>query len=278
MPLIHLDDPADPRLAPYQGVSDRALLERQGLFMVEGRLVVRRLLLESRLHAASVLVTPNALAALADIVPGRAPDLPVFVVPQRVMNAVSGFNMHRGCLATGIRAPGARVEDLLHHASSRARVLLLEQVSNPDNVGGIFRCAAALGGEAIVLGPGCGDPLYRKAIRTSIGCTLTVPFAATPSWPSSLEALRARGFTLVALTPAREAQDVRHAADGLRARRVALLLGAEGDGLSPETIAAADLRVRIAMAAGADSLNVSVAAGIALHALGTNVADDPPNR
>jgi tRNA G18 (ribose-2'-O)-methylase SpoU len=278
MPLIHIDDPADVRLVPYQGVSDSGLLERQGLFVVEGRLVVRRFLLESTFRAASVLVTPTALGALADIVPDRAPDLPVFVVPQAVMNAVSGFNMHRGCLATGIRAPGACVDDLLRDTSTRARVLLLDHVSNPDNIGGIFRCAAALGGEAIVLGPGCGDPLYRKAVRTSIGCTLTVPFAASASWTSTLAALRAAGFTLVALTPAGDAREIGAAAEDLRTRRIALLLGAEGDGLSPETIAAADLRVRIAMASGVDSLNVSVAAGIALHALGTIVADDPPNQ
>jgi tRNA G18 (ribose-2'-O)-methylase SpoU len=272
MPLIEIDDPADERLTPYRGVADRELLQRLGLFIVEGRLVVRRLLLESRFTAASVLVTGNALASLADVLPGRVPDLPVYIVPQSVMDTVSGFNMHRGCLATGIRAPGVTV-DALPVLRSPARLLVLEQVSNPDNIGGIFRCAAALGGDAIVLGRGCGDPLYRKAIRTSIGTTLTVPFVTGAGWPDIFGFLQARGFTSVALTTSPDAHDIGEAAPALGASNaVALLLGNEGHGLSVDGLAGADVHVRISMAPGVDSLNVTVAAGIALHALGTNVA------
>lgn len=267
MPIIPLDDPDDPRLAPYRGVSRPELLAPLGAFIAEGRFVVRRLLLESSFATSSVLVTTSGLEPLADLLRARAPDVPVYKVPHAVMNAVSGFNLHRGCLAAGVRPPARPLASVLETIAGAARMLVLEQVSNPDNVGGIFRCAAALGSDAVVLGPGCGDPLYRKAIRTSIGTTLTVPFVFTGSWPDALGELRTAGLTTVALTPARDAADIATVAADVREGGLALVLGAEGAGLSAAALAAADLRVRIPLAAGVDSLNVTVAAGIALHAL-----------
>jgi tRNA G18 (ribose-2'-O)-methylase SpoU len=147
-----------------------------------------------------------------------------------------------------------------------SRIVVLEGVSNIDNIGGIFRSVAALGGHAVVIGPGCGDPLYRKAIRTSIGATLRIPFASTTRWPQDLHALAAAGFTLAALTPEAGAERLEDVAADLRARpRVALIAGAEGDGLSAKALACADLRVRIPMAPGIDSINVATATALALY-------------
>jgi len=265
--VIRLDDPADPRLALYRGVSDAVLLEAHGLFVAEGRLVVRRLLAEAPLTPVSVLVTASALVTLEDVLASR-PDLPVYVAPQAVMNEIAGFNIHRGCLALGTRPSVVPAETMLDRLPEVTRVVALDAVSNADNVGGIFRSAAALGASAVLLGAGCSDPLYRKAIRTSMGASLVVPFAALRSWAAFGDALRARRFVIVALTPAGGALMMADAALSLaRERRVALLAGAEGEGLGAEALAMADVHVRIPMADGVDSLNVNVAVGIALHSL-----------
>jgi tRNA G18 (ribose-2'-O)-methylase SpoU len=151
-------------------------------------------------------------------------------------------------------------------AAAVSRAIVLEAVSNVDNIGGIFRCVAALGGHAVIVGPGCGDPLYRKAIRTSMGATLRVPFASASAWPDALHHLQASGFTLVGLTPERGAEPLEDVAADLRARaRVALIVGAEGAGLSAAALACTNLRVRIPMAPGSDSINVAIATAIALY-------------
>lgn len=266
MPIIRIDDPQDPRLEDYRIVSDAELLRARQRFIAEGRLVVRRLLTSSALSACSLLVTKPALDSLWDLVPGLDPGLPIYVISQVAMNATVGFNIHRGCLAAGQRPPVLGLE-MLGAIDSR-HVVVLEQVSNADNVGGIFRSAAALGGDAVVLGPHCCDPLYRKAIRTSIGATLEMPFVPGEPWPDALGVLRDRGFRVVACTPEQSASAIDEAAPELaRVPRVALLFGAEGDGLSAEALRAATDRVRIPMRAGVDSLNVTVAAGIAMHRL-----------
>jgi tRNA G18 (ribose-2'-O)-methylase SpoU len=266
MPFFSVDDPADPRLAPYRGVADPARLAADGLFVVEGRLVVRRMLAESRLQAQSVLVTEPARQALAGAFdPADGP--PVYVAPQAVVNGVAGFDMHRGCLALGVRPAAADWPALVDAFPPVARLVLLDAISNADNIGGIFRSAAALGAHAVLLGPGCGDPLYRKAIRTSIGATLVVPFATVTGWTAVADVLHARGFRLLALTPsagepiAEEAETIR------RQPRLAIFAGAEGDGLGSDALAAADRFLRIPMVPGVDSLNVTVAVGIALHRL-----------
>ena len=267
MPVIAIDTPRDPRIALYYGVSDPDLLRVHHAFVIEGRLVVRRFLQESRWPARSVLVTEPALASLRDVL-AINPELPVYVAPQPVLNAVAGFNIHRGCLALGERPAPRAWSAILDELPPVSRVVGLDAVSNGDNVGGIFRSAAALGGDAVLLGPGCSDPLYRKSIRTSIGATLVVPFAGVGEWAEVADALRARGFLVLALTPADDAEPIPRAADALAVKpRLALLAGAEGDGLSGQAVAAADLRIRIPMTGGADSLNVTVAIGIALDRL-----------
>jgi tRNA G18 (ribose-2'-O)-methylase SpoU len=292
VPLSEIESADDPRLAPYAHVADAGWLREHGLFVAEGRLVVRTLLTASAMGARSILVTRPALDGLADVLTADSP-LPILLVPQAVMNGIVGFNIHRGCLALGERPPERSLTELLGTAASAfadatadrrslgggwsakppyrastGRLVVLENVSNADNVGGIFRCAAAFGA-AVVLGPHCGDPLYRKAIRTSMGAALRVPFAAAAPWPASLDDLRAAGYVVVALTPSNDAEDLdRVASDLARRPKVALLAGAEGEGLTDAALASSDRRVRIGIDPAVDSLNVAVATGIALHLVG----------
>lgn len=267
---IDITSPEDPRIALYRGVSDPDLLTREGRFVAEGRLVVRRLLRSSRFEAESVLVTPAALADMADVLEAAAGHLPVYVAPRELLIHVAGFNIHRGCLALGRRPAPAEAASVLPPDDEPALVVVLEALANADNVGGIFRNAQAFGASAVLLDETTCDPLYRKAIRTSMGASLAVPFARVGEWPGGLEMLRQRGFTIVALTPRGEADiwDVVGARteDRVTPGRVAVLVGNEGSGLSEAADAMADLRVGIPMAPGADSLNAATAAGIALHA------------
>jgi tRNA G18 (ribose-2'-O)-methylase SpoU len=264
-------DTTDPRLALYRGVRDPELLRAHGAFVAEGRMVVRRLLTASRFRARSVLVTPAARAELGDILEALGPDVPVYVAGADLFSELTGFHVHRGCLAIGDRqGHDLAWRDGVRHART---VIVLERVGNPDNVGGVFRNAAALGADAVLLSPGCSDPLYRKAIRTSMAATLTVPFAAAEPWPEALDGLRAAGFSIVALTPSSDAPDLADPAALPRRTRVALLLGHEGDGLSRDALARADHRARIPMMSGADSLNVATAAAIALYKLAEREGD-----
>jgi len=257
---IPVADVNDPRLAPYRGVRDPGLLRDHGVFLAEGRLVVERLLGQSHYRARSVLVTPAAHASLAEAL-ARA-ECPVYLVESSVVHGLAGFNVHRGCLAIGERGSPREPAGLV---AASGPLVILEQVGNPDNVGGTFRNAAAFGASGVVLSPGCSDPLYRKSIRTSMGAALTVPFAVAEEWPGTLARLRDRGWTVVALTPAEDAEDIRAVAAQLQGSRVALLLGHEGQGLSPDTQALASVRARIPMTSGVDSLNVATAAAVALY-------------
>ena len=266
MPIEPVDDPQDPRLHDFRAVPDPILFRRRGLFVAESRFVVRELLVHPRLVTRSLLATPAALASLRDLLDeGTLHTLPVYVAPPPVLKQVTGFRVHRGCLAIGERPPPATDADLPALATARL-VVVLEQVGNPDNVGSIFRNAAAFGARCVLLSPGCCDPLYRKAIRTSIGATLRVPYGEIPDWPDGLDRLRAHGYTTVALAPDRGADDL-HALAAAPPWRTALVLGAEGAGLSDEAAARADRQVRIPIADGVDSLNVATAAGIALYVL-----------
>jgi len=256
----------DPRLADYRHVASPQHLQAAGLFVAEGRLVVRRLMALPRWETQSVLVTQPALDSLQDALGAAASQAPVYVVSQTLMNDVAGFNIHRGCLALARRPAAAGVDD--GALAQAARVLVLEGVNNPDNVGGLFRSAAAFGADLVLLGPSCGDPLYRKAVRTSMGATLVVPFAEAGPWPDVVARMRATGFHVLALTP--DASAVALADARPAGARVAVLLGAEGEGLTAAAMAAATARVRIPMAAGSvDSLNVATAGSIAMyHAFG----------
>ena len=267
--MIRIDDPADARLEDYRNVPDPELIERRGIFVAEGRLVVARLLEDSRFTARSVLVTDAAWRAMSDALnrgsrAGTAKDLPVYVVPQWIINAVTGFNIHRGCLAIGERSAVPPWQEV---AAQARRLVVIERVANADNVGAIFRHAAAFGVDGVLLEPGCTDPLYRKAIRTSMGAALLVPFARMEPWPSALGELREQGCSLVALTPtaARTLQDV--VTELPHDMPTAVVLGHEGDGLSPDAVAVCNLHARIPMAAGVDSLNVATACAIALYEL-----------
>ena len=267
---IPITDPADPRIADYTGIREAHLREQRltiadpaaPTFIAEGELVVRQLI-ESGLRVRSVLLTPQRLETVADALARLPADTPVYLADRSVMNTIAGFNIHRGILAAGERPASPSLDSLL--ASSRALVIL-EDLSNHDNIGGIFRATAALGGPGVpvLLSPRCCDPLYRKSIRVSMGTALRIPFARLEPWPDALARIRRAGFTLVALTPDPGAVSI----DQLPPiPRPALLLGAEGSGLTKEAVSAAGLRVRIPIDPQVDSLNVVVAAGIALQRL-----------
>ncbi|MGE0813556.1 MAG: TrmH family RNA methyltransferase [Vicinamibacterales bacterium] len=263
--MAPVDIPAgldDPRLEDYRHIGDPAWLLARGCFVAEGRLVVERLVADRRHPVRSLLLTEAAARALAHTVAQVAPETAVYVTPQAAMNAVVGFNIHRGCLALASRPPAAVLDSL--PLDTATAVVVAEGVNNPDNVGGLFRNAAALGAAALVLGPDCGDPFYRKAIRTSMAATLRLPWASAGAWPDALDALRRAGLAIVAATPGPGAVSLYDA--GLPAR-AAVLVGAEGPGLSPAAIAKADLCVRIPMHADMDSLNVATAAAVILAAL-----------
>lgn len=258
----HITSATEPDLAAYRDVGDHAALGRAGLFVAEGRLIVERLLEDGRFRIHSVLVTPTAAAALASTFEKR-PDVTVLTCEPDVLQAITGFDFHRGCLALARRhEPFIPLDEL----ALATRILALEGVGNPDNIGGLFRAAFALGFEAVVLDPATGDPLYRKAIRTSMGATLRVPYARATDWPATLEALQASGFVVIALTPHHDAVPL----DSVQfdeTARVVLLVGAEGPGLGSDAMRVADLKVRIPVDPRADSLNAAVAASIAMHRL-----------
>jgi tRNA G18 (ribose-2'-O)-methylase SpoU len=259
-----VDEPDDPRLALYRNLPDHRLLTDQGLFMAEGRLVVRRLIEGQRLAARSAMVTEAALVPLGDLLATRT-ELPVYLVPQAVMNGVTGFNLHRGCLALGERPRPCHWQEL---ATPARRVIALERVGNADNVGSVFRSAAAFGVDAVLLEQGCTDPLYRKAIRTSMGAALTMPFAAAEPWPDVLRVLAGNGWVTLAMTPSARAQPLASIVPAIADRPVVLVMGHEGDGVSSEALDACTHHARIPMTGGIDSINVAVATAIALYELG----------
>jgi tRNA G18 (ribose-2'-O)-methylase SpoU len=261
-----IETASDPRLADYRDIGDAELRRRHGLFIAESRSVVRRLLEAGRFPVRSILLTATALDGLRDALLARTPRGPLYVAPHEVIRAVTGFDFHRGCLAIGERGAPLVLESVLASPGPRT-LLVLDDLSNPDNVGGVFRNAMAFGADAVLLSPGCADPLYRKAIRTSLGSALVVPFAHLDGWTAGLRQVREAGYTLIALTPDPAAVDIGELwTSRALSPRVALALGAEGPGLSEATRSAADLAVRIPMA-GPYSLNVATAAGIALHRL-----------
>jgi tRNA G18 (ribose-2'-O)-methylase SpoU len=248
----------------YRLISNPAALARAGLFVAEGRLVVERLLADGRFRVHSVLVTPAAARALASVLE-RRPDQTVYVRDPDVLREITGFNFHRGCLALAYREPESRPRSAVPGPLPRI-VLAIEGVGDPDNVGGLFRTALAFGVESVVIDDATADPLYRKAVRTSMAATLRVPYVRASPWSGALDDLRRQGYELVALTP--RAGGVALADVAARAaQRLAIVVGAEGPGLSDETLAKADMQVRIPVDPRADSLNVVNAAAIALYAL-----------
>ncbi|HXG89196.1 MAG TPA: RNA methyltransferase [Vicinamibacterales bacterium] len=254
--MIQIASLDDPRIADYRSLADPDSIRRANLIVIEGRANVQRLLALPHHRVRSVLVTPVAYQAL-----GGSGEF--FVVDQALINAIAGYNIHRGCVALAVRPTPRTLADL--NLQSARRLLILEGVNNPDNIGGLFRSAAAFGVDAVVLGPGCSDPYYRKAIRTSMSATLALPFGFASTWPADLATLSAHGFRVIALTPDANAAALETVPRALA--KVAVMVGAEGAGLSDEALSLSDQRVRIAMVAGVDSLNVTVAASIALSHL-----------
>jgi len=257
-----VDDPADPRVADFFALNDpdrRRAVERDGdFFVAEGELVVRHLL-QSTYPVRAMLATVRGLRALDDVLPRV--DAPVYVVPQELMTSIAGFRFHRGVLASAARRPHPELATVVAGAGL---VLMVEGVTDNENMGSLFRNAAAFGVAGVVLDATSADPLYRRSVRVSMGHALRLPFTRVPDAPGAIAGLQELGFEVLALTPA-GGQDIRAVGSG--PRRV-LLVGAEGPGLSGRALANADRRVRITMAAGVDSLNVATAAAVALHHLG----------
>lgn len=258
-------DPDDPRIAAFRGVGDPALARELGCFVAEGRLVVSRVLADPRYRVRALLLSPGAFDHLRHLLdPHGSPR--VFVAGDAVFQRVTGYNIHRGCLALVERPAPRDWVSLASGAPAGAAVVVLEAVGNPDNIGGVFRNAAAFGASAVLLDPACADPLYRKAVRTSMGTVLGVPFATMAPWPAAIGELRAAGWTVAALTGRGDADLATCVACQAASARVAWLLGHEGGGLSEPALAGADVRVRIPIADRVDSLNVAAAAAIALYA------------
>jgi tRNA G18 (ribose-2'-O)-methylase SpoU len=238
-----------------------ALERERGIFTIEGRLSIE-VLLDSRYEVRSLFVAEEHVARVASLV---HTDAPIFTMPAKAMEAVTGVHFHRGVLAVAERPELPPVGELVADA---ATVLVLEAVNDHENIGALFRNAAAFGVDAVVLDPTTTDPLYRRSTRVSLGHVLRVPFARVPDggWPGALDELRNLGFTTVSLTPVPDAIPLgRLVAD--RPARVALVVGAEGPGLSEAALRATDQQVCIPMAPGVDSVNVATAAAIALSAL-----------
>lgn len=271
--LVHLTDPADERLADYVALTDVALRSRhepeKGLYIAESSTVLGRALAAGH-RPRSVLVSPRWLPDLEAMLTSRDPGDPpvrVYVAEPAVLEAITGFHVHRGALAAMHRPPLSPVAEVL--AGAR-RVAVLEDVVDHTNVGAAFRSAAAIGVDAVLVTPRCADPLYRRSVRVSMGTVFQVPWTRIDPWPDGIALLRDAGFVTAALALSDDSVSL----DALEAdppERLALVLGAEGDGLKPATIAAADVTVRIPMAGGVDSLNVAAAGAVAFWA--TRVRD-----
>lgn len=264
MPIERLAGPTDPRVSEYRDIAEPELVRSRGLFVAEGRLVVRRLLEERRYTIRSILVSEAARRGLDDVLSSISDQIPVYVCEATDFLGITGHDIHRGCLALVERPPSITASKLLTSAKA---VVVLEGVTDAGNIGGAFRNAAAFGADAVLLSPTCCDPLYRKAIRTSMAATLRVPFARVEEWPGDLDQLRASAFTIVALTPREPAMTLDAFAGGPSRSKIALLVGTEDGGLTRAVEEKADYRVRIPIEPQIDSLNLAVAVGIALYRL-----------
>jgi tRNA G18 (ribose-2'-O)-methylase SpoU len=259
-----VDDPDDPRLDDFRDLNsvDRRpdLPTGKGLVIAEGVLVVQRML-ASRFTPHAMLGTDRRLAELEHDLTGAA-GAPYYRASAEVMTRVVGFHLNRGVLAAARRVPEPTLAGVLDDART---VAVLEGVNDHENLGSIFRNAAGLGVDAVVFGSGCADPLYRRAVRVSMGHALLVPYARARGWPADLVMLKERGFRLLAMTPDPEARALPEAMAAVRDEPIAVLVGAEGPGLSPAALRLSDVRVRIPMSRGTDSLNVATAAALAFY-------------
>ncbi|BBZ77691.1 rRNA methyltransferase [Mycolicibacterium anyangense] len=261
--VIDITDPDDPRVDDFRDLNsvDRRpdLPTGKGLVIAEGVLVAQRML-ASRFSPHALLGTERRRAELAADLSGVS--VPYYRASAEVMAEVVGFHLNRGVLAAARRPPELAVGEVV--AAART-VAVLEGVNDHENLGSIFRNAAGLGVDAVIFGMGCADPLYRRAVRVSMGHALLVPFAKAQHWPADLNDLRQQGFQLLAMTPNPQAHTLADAMDGVAGEKVAVLVGAEGPGLTETAMRASDVRVRIPMSRGTDSLNVATAAALAFY-------------
>lgn len=256
----------DPRVADYRDLREKDLAVRREAFIAESEVVLRVLLARGRYPIRSLFLVDRRIERVADALSLLSGDVPIYTAEQTLMNDVAGFPIHRGILAAGQRTPLLPPVALLSSlGAGPQRIVILEALTNHDNVGGVFRNAAAFGVGALLIDHATCDPLYRKAIRVSVGAALFVPFTRAATSAELIEAAQGAGFRCVALSPRADARALRTLSDV--PDRVALMLGTEGAGLSPGAMASADELVRIEMAPGFDSLNVATTSGIALHAL-----------
>jgi tRNA G18 (ribose-2'-O)-methylase SpoU len=266
-PVILITDPADPRIAVFRHVRDRDVTGRDGGFIAEGEVVLRVLARSGPHRAQALLIAERRLGRLAPLIAAFDHSVGIYAASQAVMDTIAGFPIHRGILAHGQRAPATTASALLEAARAdpatpNPLVVALFGVANHDNIGGVFRNAAAFGASAVLLDATCCDPLYRKAIRVSVGAALSVPFARLRADEDALGLLRAAGFTPLALSPAGRTPLARLAPPP----RPAVLLGAEGAGLPADILARAET-IAIPMAGAFDSLNIATTSGIVLHHL-----------
>lgn len=261
-PITDIDDR---RVADYRSLTDVSLRRRketaEGLFMAESHQVIGRALVAGY-PIRSVLTTPRWLEAVEQL--GLPEGTAVLVAEDSLVNAITGYRVHRGALAAMSRTPLPSVHDVVRHAR---RIVVMEGIVDHTNVGAVFRSAAGLGFDAVLVDPTCADPLYRRSVRVSMGAVFSVPWTRADAWPATLTELAASGWELLALTPRPEAESLAMVAVD-PPERLVLLIGSEGPGLSPEALAAVTRHVRIPMAGRVDSLNVAAAAAVACYALG----------
>jgi tRNA G18 (ribose-2'-O)-methylase SpoU len=264
--LIHVDDAADPRLRDYVSLRDvqlrRNLEAEHGLFIAEGEKVVRRAV-AAGYPVRSFLMAERWLSGLSSEL--AATEAPCYVVSEALAEQVTGFHVHRGALASLARLPLPAFEDVIRGAR---RIVMLEDIVDHTNVGAIFRSAAALGVDGVLLSPRCADPLYRRAVKVAMGAVFALPWTRLEEWYDALPRLSAAGFVTIGLTPAADAAPLDQVAADYGGSRVCVVLGSEGPGLTPRWLAAADVRASIPMSAGVDSLNVAAASAVAFYALG----------
>lgn len=264
--LIRVEDPRDPRLVDYVSLRDvelrKHLESERGFFIAEGEKVVRRAI-AAGYEPRSFLLAERWLPGLRDEL-AAASGAPCFVVTEALAEQVTGFHVHRGALASLHRRPLPAVADVLAGAD---RVVVLEDIVDHTNVGAIIRNAAALGIDGVLLSPRCADPLYRRSVKVAMGAVFSVPWTRLDDWYDALPWLHEQGFRTVALTPAADAVDIADVVDTAGHDRLCLVLGSEGPGVSPRWMTTADVRARIPMADGVDSLNVAAASAVAFYAL-----------
>jgi tRNA G18 (ribose-2'-O)-methylase SpoU len=274
MPIHSISTAGDPRLLAYRGLTDVALRRKSepenGVYIAESAKIIERAVACGH-TPVSILMAYNWLAKMRILLPGISDNdfgnIDVFTGSHTILEELTGFHVHRGALAEMIRPAPLSLDSVLNGAR---RVVVLEDIVDHTNVGAIFRAAAGLGIDAILITPKCADPLYRRSIRVSMGAVFTVPWTRIPQWPASIDLLKGRGFTTVAISPqnigSQESQDLREFAAG-PLDRVALILGTEGEGLSAASLETCDHSVHIPMSNAISSLNVASAAAVVFWAL-----------